>query len=196
MFSIVLVAGLVVLTGCGRKEKKEQIAEEERLKQLGNKAEVLVDSSKLSDADRLVSFLPKVMPDMKRTGKPEAKKIGSIGKRVSRAEVMFEGETGVFVEFSITDAVNLKGMAAVKDAEWTTKEVKEDTDARFVGIGKKDGRRLYKEFNFSPKKAIARVLVADRFIVEVVTSEMEYPATEALLDQIQIAALEKMAAKK
>lgn len=193
--SVVCIVGLIVLAGCGRKEKKEQLAEAERLAQMGEKAEILVDSSKLYSEDKLLGLLPKSLPNMKRLSR-EAKKSGAIGKKTSRAEVSFEGENGEFVDISITDAVGIKGMGAIPDGEWTTKDVKEDTDSRFVSVEKKNGRRLYKEFNASPKKAVARLLVGDRFVVEVVGSEMEYPSVEALLDQVQIGMLEKMAVKK
>jgi hypothetical protein len=193
--SILLVLSIVVTAGCGRKEKKEQAADAERLKQLGDKAEVLVDSGKLQDADKLKGLLPKTLPNMKRL-EATAKKLGSIGRRLTRGEVSFEGADGELVEMSITDAVSAKGLAAIPDSEWTTKDVKEDTDTRFVSVENKDGRRMYKEYNLNTRQGKVRVLAGNRFVVEIVGLNMKFEDVETLLSTIPVGTLEKLAAGK
>ncbi len=193
--SILLVVSIAIVAGCGRKEKKERAAEAERLSQADGKTEVLVDSDKLLDADKLKGLLPKTLPNMKRVGSPTAKMQGPIGKRITRAEVSFEGAEGELVEISITDAVSAKGLAAIPDSDWTTKNVGEDTDTRFVGVETKDGHRMYKENNTTGPRKV-RVLVGNRFVVEVVGLNIDYQAVEDMLKTISIGTLEKTAAGK
>jgi hypothetical protein len=189
----VVLAAVVALTGCGRKERKEQAAEVERLAQAGGKEEVLVDSSKLSDPDKLKGLLPKSLPGMKRLEKASGGKIGSIGRRVSRGEVSFEGAEGELFDMSITDASGAKGLAAVPDAEWLIKDVKEDTDTKFAAVERKDGRRMYKEYNLNTRQGKVGILVGDRFVVQITGLNVEYQSIEALTNSIPFATLERMA---
>jgi hypothetical protein len=194
VLSVVLI---VAAAGCGRKESPDESMDAERLKQMGEKAEVLVDSGKLCDPDKLRSLLPKTLPNMKRVGKLSSKVLGSVGKRYVCAEASFEGaDGGCRVEITLTDAASARGLAAIPDSEWTTKDVKEDTDTKFIGVDTKDGRRVYREYNSTTQQGKIRVLVGDRFVAEVAGITMGFESIEALLANIPISALEKMASGK
>jgi hypothetical protein len=191
-----VLAAVVVCAGCGRKERKERSAEADRLAQAEGKVEVLVDSGKLSDPDKLKGLLPKSLPGMKRLEKASGRKVGAIGRRVTRGEVSFEGAEGELVDMSITDASGAKGLAAVPDAEWLTKDVKEDTDTKFASVERKDGRRMYKEYNLNTRHGKVGILVGDRFVVEISGLNVEYQSIEALTNSIPFDTLERMAGAK
>lgn len=192
---LAVLLAVIATSGCGRKDKKEQAAEAERLAQMEGKVEVMVDSSKLYAPDKLKGLLPKSLPNMKRLEQASGKRLGAIGRKVSRGEVSFEGTEGELVDMSITDAASTKGLAAVPNAEWVTKDVKEDTDTKFASVDKKDGRRMYKEYNLNSRQGKVGLVVADRFVVEISGLNMEYQSIEALTNNIPFGTLERLAAK-
>ncbi len=74
--------------------------------------------------------------------------------------------------------------------------MKEDTDAKFVGVETKGGYRIYKENDLNASQCKVRVLVGNRFVVEIVGLNMKFEAVEGLTNSIPFAMLDKMAAGK
>jgi hypothetical protein len=188
---LLVLTAAVILTGCRRRDETEQ-ARIEQLKQSGRNVEILVDARRLTDVKKLKAMLPKEMSGAKLV-EAGGVKTGSIGRKFTRADAAYEGTDGEFIEASIADVGGPTGLGVHSDFAWCTNDVKVDTDTHIVLIGEIDGRRSYEEFESSSRSGKVRVLVGNRFIVEVNGSNIEFPALKALLKHMPVAELDRMA---
>jgi len=188
--TLLLLVAVVALSGCGGGQ-----SEEARIKQItesGGTVEILVEAHRLTNVKKLKALLPKNVPGMKLV-EADAKKTGSIGRKVAHAAAAYEGSDGQFFQVSIIDLGGSKGFGAHSDFAWCTNNVREDSDTHIALVSSIDGRRSYEEYDSNSRSGKVRVLIANRFIVEIDGSSMEFPDIKALLKIMPIQELEALA---
>ncbi|MBM4028116.1 MAG: hypothetical protein FJ280_22385 [Planctomycetes bacterium] len=185
----------VVLAGCGRKENPESSASSqagpaatgtapaanataampsaqdlEKLAEQNRQTLAQMNQGKVIEAvaaATLKGLLPAELPGMKRTD-ASAERNQSMGVDISTAAGQYEtadGDAGINI--TLTDVGSLSGPLRMGMTSWAVAQYSRETDSGYEKTTTYSGYKAFEEYNKQDKQGTLRVLVADRFIVEV-----------------------------
>ncbi len=138
------------------------------------------------DFRQLKSLLPADLPGMKRTG-ASGEKSTAMGMTLSFAEGQYEGADGS-IEIKISDFGGT-GFATMMAAGWSMQEIDRETETGFERTTTIGGHKAKETYDSENKGGQTEVLVAGRFLVEVVGSEVTAEAIKAAVDKIDLGKL-------
>jgi hypothetical protein len=166
------------------------------------------DTSKLADQNRqaptqmnqgkvvealpgetLKALLPADLPGMKQTD-ASAERTQAMGFDVSKAEGQYSNDNGeASVTITITDIGGIGDSVRTGMAAWTTAQYSRETDSGYEKTIMYKSCKGTEEYNKNDKNGTVRILVADRFIVDVEGNGVTMDAIKQALDKIDLAKL-------
>lgn len=139
--------------------------------------------------ETLKALLPADLPGMKRTD-ASAERTQAMGFDVSKAEGQYSNDSGeASVTIMITDIGNIAGSMRMGMAAWTMAQYSRETDSGYEKTITYKSYKGMEEYNKNDKNGTVRILVADRFIVDVEGNSMTMDAIKQALDKIDLAKL-------
>lgn len=213
---IVVVCVLAVaVAGCGKKEDKGQPSQPAQAADMDAApapgTSSAPDYAKMAEQNRqalaqmnqgkvveavpaatLKDLLPADLPGMKRTD-ASAERNQAMGVDISTAEGQYEAADGqgANVSITLTDVGSMSGPMRMGMASWAAAQYSRETDTGYEKTTTFNGYKAFEEYNTQDKQATVRVLVADRFIVEIDGSGITMDALKQMLGKID---LKKLAA--
>ena len=189
--TILMVACLVVITGCGGEEDgadaatpEENMAEQENANENeseNDEPESVADAmqqmqeamSGNGEAVEPVDFrvlrdmLPEDLPGMERTN-TEGQKSGAMGIKMSEAQATYQGEDNSRVEITIIDMGTMKS-AAMMGYAWLMAEIDRESDTGYERTTKYKGYPAYEkmEQRGNTERFESQVVVGERFVVAI-----------------------------
>jgi len=158
-----LLSGLLI-SGCGSKEDNQQV---------------------------LKGFLPTELTGMQL--KDSSVGINQIQDTdIVQAEAEYVADSGggsIYV--TITDGVNLSGVAKLALTAWTLKDFNRENDNGYERSIKYKDYNAMEKYDNNNREGVVRVYVAERFIVEVEGNQVNMDAVKQAVDKIDV---EKLAA--
>ncbi|HMB89784.1 MAG TPA: hypothetical protein VKP65_02995 [Rhodothermales bacterium] len=201
--TILMVACLVVFTGCGGEEDgtDEAVPEENMAghedanenESENDEPESVADAmqqmqeamSSNGEAVEPVDFrvlrdmLPEDLPGMERTN-TEGQKSGAMGIKMSEAQATYQGEDNSRVEITIIDMGTMKS-AAMMGYAWLMAEIDRESDTSYERTTKYKGYPAYEkmEQRGNTERFESQVVVGERFVVAIEANN----ATEAQIEE-------------
>ena len=131
----------------------------------------------------LKKLLPERVAGLDRT-EASGSKNGMFGMSISNAEGKYrDGDQRL--EVSITDTGGMS-MLVSSMAGWTSFEVDKESDTGFERTTEINGHKAFVNYNTKSQRGSIAVLVADRFIVNVEGSHMDYDDLEDAVDDLNL----------
>jgi hypothetical protein len=114
----------------------------------------------------LKALLPEALLGYKRT-EAKGEKAGAMGVVVSQASADYDGEGGARIDIKLVDVGNLAGPLALGMAGWASVEIDRETETGYEKSTVLGGNKAFEKYDTKSKRGEVKVLVGNRFIVEV-----------------------------
>lgn len=143
------------------------------------------------DFRKLKEALPQELAGFEK-GDSSGEKNNAFGIAVSEAKQSFRTADGSkSVRFEITDPGSLAGPFALANM-WMNVEIDKETSSGYEKTSTAGGRKLHEKWNKSSKHGEVKMVVGNRFMVEVDARGVDMNDVKALVSKIDIAKLESM----
>ena len=143
------------------------------------------------DFRKLKEALPQELAGFEK-GDSSGEKNNAFGIAVSEAKQSFRTADGSkSVRFEITDPGSLAGPFALANM-WMNVEIDKETSSGYEKTSTTGGRKLHEKWNKSSKHGEVKMVVGNRFMVEVDARGVDMNDVKALVSKIDIAKLESM----
>ena len=139
----------------------------------------------------LKALLPEALPGFKRTD-AKGEKAGAMGVVVSQASADYNGEGGARVDIKLVDIGSIAGPLALGMAGWASVEIDRETETGYEKSTVLGGNKAFEKYDSRSKRGEVKILVGNRFIVEVRgrnVSVDDIKAAAGKLDLAKLAAL-------
>jgi len=142
---------------------------------------------KVVPAATLKDLLPADLPGMQRTD-ASARQNQTIGVEISIADGQYAATDGgnARVRIMITDIGSLGGSLRMGMASWTAAQSSHETDTGYEKVTVYEGHKAFEEYNTQNLRGALRVLVADRFLVEVEGNGVTMDALKQMLGKVDL----------
>lgn len=141
-------------------------------------------------ADTLKRLLPETLAGMGRT-EASAQRSQAMGIDMTNAEAEYESPEGAWIILTITDIGSVGGPLRMAMTAWAQMEYSEEIGSSYERTGTYHGFRGVEEYDKDSKDGAIRVLVADRFVVEIEGSHITMEILKKALSELD---LKRMAA--
>ncbi len=143
------------------------------------------------DFRKLKDVLPQELSGFEK-GESSGEKNNAFGISVSEAKQSFRLADGSKrVRFEITDPGSLAGPFALTNM-WMNVDIDKETSSGYEKTSTVGGRKIHEKWNKSSQHAEVKMVVGNRFMVEVDARGLDMTDVKALLSKIDIAKLESM----
>ncbi len=143
------------------------------------------------DFRKLKDVLPQELAGFEK-GESSGEKNNAFGISVSEAKQSFRLADGSKrVRFEITDPGSLAGPFALTNM-WMNVDIDKETSGGYEKTSTVGGRKIHEKWNKSSQHAEVKIVVGNRFMVEVDARGLDMTDVKALLSKIDIAKLESM----
>jgi hypothetical protein len=140
----------------------------------------------------LKALLPENLSKMKRTG-ATGQKQSTMGINMSEAEGTYEMADGPGrLTIKIIDMGTMKGFAAMASAAWTMSEFERESDTGYEKTTSIKGHKGFEKFDKADLEGELKVMVAQRFLIEIDGSQVEMNILHEALDAINLDELAKL----
>lgn len=139
------------------------------------------------DFRELKALLPADLPGFKRTG-ASGEKVSPLGMTSSSAEGRYEGEQGSAIRVTITDRGG-GGFATLMQAGWAMTEIDRETDTGYERTLTISGHKAKETYDSANHHGSTEILVAGRFMVEIVGDNVTAEALGAAVQKLDLAKL-------
>jgi hypothetical protein len=146
------------------------------------------------DFRELKALLPETLANLKRS-EASGEKTGAMGFKVSQSRARYKGEGNTRLALKIVDTGGLVGPMAFAAAGLAMVEIDKETEDGYEKTSTLDGRKSFEKWNSRRKDAELKVLVSNRFIVELDGDDLAMDDLKAAAKQIDFAKLESLAAR-
>ena len=155
--------------------------------------ESIADQVKIEpvDYELLKELLPKKLKKMQRVN-IFGETSSMLGIKTSNARAEYEGKNEEQMEIKITDMGTIKSLASMAMAAWVAADIEKESDDGFERTIDYKGHKAYTKYSKSREHGEYKVLVADRYLVEVEGEHVEMKQVERAIDKINIKKLEKL----
>jgi hypothetical protein len=139
----------------------------------------------------LKALLPEALPGFKRT-EAKGEKAGAMGMVVSQASANYSGEDGAHLDIKLLDIGNLAGPLGLGLAGWASVEIDRETETGYEKSTVLGSNKAFEKYDTRSKHGEVKVLVGNRFIVEVRGRNVQVDDIKAAvgkLDLVKLAAL-------
>jgi hypothetical protein len=113
-----------------------------------------------------------------------------MGLSISEASARYEGEGGASLRIKIVDVGSLSGPMAMGLAGWASLEIDRESDDGYEKTTTFDGRKAVEKYNNGSKHGEIKVLLSNRFIVEVDGHQMKMDDVKAAAGKLDLKKLE------
>ena len=137
----------------------------------------------------LKALLPEEVSGFKRK-EAKGEKNGAMGLSISEASARYEGEGGARLRIKIVDVGSLSGPMAMGLAGWASLEIDRESDDGYEKTTTFSGRKAVEKYNNSSKHGEIKVLLSNRFIVEVDGNQMKMDDVKAAAGKLDLNKLE------
>jgi hypothetical protein len=149
----------------------------------------------LVDFRVLKELLPESIGGLKRTS-ATGEKTGAMGMGISQATGKYEGDGQARLRIKLIDTAGVGGLAMAGMA-LAGLEVDKETDDGYERTSTVGGRKLFEKYNNRTKSGEVKLLVGNRFMIEVDSDEVPLAtAKELVTTKLDLAKLESLAAAK
>jgi hypothetical protein len=149
----------------------------------------------LVDFRVLKELLPESAGGLKRTS-ATGEKSAAMGMGVSQAEGKYQGEGAARLTVKLIDTSGVGGFALAGMA-MAGLEIDKENDDGYERTSTVGGRKIFEKYNNRSKRGEVKVLVANRFVVEVDGDEVPMDAIKELAtSKLDLAKLESLASTK
>ncbi len=143
--------------------------------------------------DTLKGFLPATLAGMKR-GETDTRKMGMMGINSAIAQADYEATDGPgMLDLMIMDLGNASGPMRMGIAGWATAQVDKQTDTGYEKTVTYQGYKGIEEYDNQTKDGEFRVIVANRFVVEVTGKDVTMETIKQAMGQVDLKKLAKAA---
>jgi len=143
-------------------------------------------------ADTLKGLLPEPLAGMKRTS-ASAERSQVIGMDTTTAEGEYEGQDGATLDLTITDIGNMAGALRTSMTAWASVTYDRKTATGYEKTGTYGGHKGVEEYNDEDKYGAIRVVVADRFLIELEGNDVTMDTMKKALDEVDLKKLAALA---
>jgi hypothetical protein len=186
-----VVAALSVLTlGCGGKSEEETARDEpqnltEGIEKFKEEAEKIGNGEvkELVSPKLLKELLPNDADGLARK-EASSEKVGAMGVGISQAEGIYKGDGDERITVTIMDFAGSVG--ALAGAAWTMVEIDKETENGYERNTKYKGRKALEQYDNTRKDGEIKVMVGNRFMVEVKGRNVSIDKITATLDDIDL----------
>jgi uncharacterized ParB-like nuclease family protein len=210
--AILAVVALVLAGGCGKSPKQEaeeaQKKVEEARQQLEEKmpgglgqvteaVEKMGEAMKAGKAEpvdsrELEKLLPAAAGGLPRT-EASGEKTDQMGVKVSVARAVYErGEEPGRIDLQIVDLGSLTGFAAVGATAWAMADVNNQDEDGYEKTFLYSGCKAYEKYDRPGRQGELKVLVADRFVLEISGSDVSMDEIKAAAGAVDLGRLKAM----
>ena len=184
----VLFFGLLMIACAARSSQMDQTGDKIRDTKKSVSDELKVEPV---DYEKLKKLLPKSLKKMKRT-ELFGERSSALGVKIAYARAQYGAKKEGNIRIKITDMGTVKKLASLAMSAWVSANIERKSDDGYERTFKYKGNRAYTKYSRSKETGDLKVLVADRFLVEVDGKNVEMKAVAAALKKINIKKLEKM----
>ena len=163
----------------------------EALAQMKNAIEKNAPQVDPVDFRKLKKMLPEKVGDLERK-KAKGEKAGAMGVKVSNAEGRYEGPDGARLKIKLIDMGSMKGFAAMAATGWAMAEIDRESDDEWEKTTKYKGFKTFEKYNTKRNQGETKMIVANRFIVEISGRKVTWDQIKAARDEIPFDDLEDM----
>jgi hypothetical protein len=137
----------------------------------------------------LKALLPEEVSGFKRK-ETKGEKNGAMGLSIAEASARYEGEGGASLRIKIVDVGSLSGPMAMGLAGWASLEIDRESDDGYEKTTTFSGRKAVEKYNNGSKHGEIKVLLSNRFIVEVDGHQMKMDDIKAAAGKLDLKKLE------
>jgi hypothetical protein len=184
----VLFIGMLMITCAARSSQMDRTGDKIRDAKKSVSDELKVEPV---DYEKLKKLLPKSLKKMKRTDL-FGERTSALGVKISYARAKYHAKKRGSIQIKITDMGTIKKLASLAMSAWVSANIERKSDDGYERTFEYNGHRAYTKYSRSKEAGDLKVLVADRFLVEVEGKNVEMKAVAAALKKVNIKKLGKM----
>lgn len=143
------------------------------------------------DFRKLKKMLPEKVAGLERK-KAQGEKAGAMGVKVSNAMGQYEGAEGARLKIKLIDMGSMKGFAAMAATGWAMAEIDRESDDGWEKTTKYKGFKAFEKYNTKRKQGETKLIVANRFIVEISGRKVTWDQIKDARDEIPFSDLEDL----
>jgi hypothetical protein len=145
----------------------------------------------LVDFRELKALLPESVGGLKRVS-ATGEKGGAMGMGVSQAEGKYRGDGNARMEVKIIDTAGVGGLAMAAFG-LAMVEIDKETEDGYEKTTTLGGRKAFEKYNNKSKRGEVKVLVGNRFVVEIDGDEVSADDLKSAVGKVDLGKLEKLA---
>jgi hypothetical protein len=142
------------------------------------------------DYEKLKMLLPKSLKKMKRT-ELFGEAASALGVKISYARAQYHAKKEGRIRIKITDMGTIKKLASLTMSAWVSANIERKSDDGYERTFEYNGHRAYTKYSRRKGEGEIKVLVADRFLVEIDGENAEMKAVAEALKKINMKKLAK-----
>jgi hypothetical protein len=146
----------------------------------------------LVDFRELKGLLPDSIGALKRVS-ASGEKSGAMGMGVSQAKGKYRGDGNAHMDVKIVDTAGVGGMALAAFG-LAMVEVDKETEDGYEKTTSLGGRKAFEKYNNKSKRGEVKVLVGNRFVVEIDGDEVSADDLKSAVAKLDLGKLEKLGA--
>jgi len=180
-----LIIGLILVTSTGivSAQLKEQV------KDAGKTLAKSIDVEPV-DYEKLKGLLPKKLKKMERV-ELFGERASGLGIKLSYARAEYRDRDQGSIKIKITDTGSIKKLASLAMTAWAAANIQRKSDDGYERTFDYNGHRAYTKYSRSKAAGEIKVLVANRFLVEVEGEDVAIKFVAAALKKINVKKLAK-----
>jgi hypothetical protein len=136
----------------------------------------------------LKALLPEALPGFKRKD-AKGEKAGAMGMVVSQASADYDGDGGARIDIKLVDVGSLAGPLALGMVGWASVEIDRETETGYEKSTVLGGNKAFEKYDTRSKRGEVKVLVGNRFIVEVRGRNVSVDDMKAAAGKLDLAKL-------
>jgi hypothetical protein len=136
----------------------------------------------------LKALLPEELPGFKRTA-AKGEKAGAMGFVMSKADADYSGEGGAHLDIKLVDIGSLAGPLGLGMAGWASVEIDRETETGYEKSTVLGGNKAFEKYDTRSKRGEVKVLIGNRFIVEVDGRNVKIDDLKAAVGKVDLAKL-------
>jgi|KBSMisStaDraftv2_1062788.scaffolds.fasta_scaffold369484_1 hypothetical protein len=136
----------------------------------------------------LKALLPESLPGYKRTS-ANGEKAGAMGVVMSQANADYSGDGGAHLSIKMIDIGSMAGAMGLTLAGWATVEIDRETETGYEKSTVIGGNKAFEKYDNRSKHGEVKVLVGNRFIVEVNGRDVKIDDLKAAVGKLDLGKL-------
>lgn len=145
------------------------------------------------DFHQLEALLPESIRGWKRTHL-QGERTGAMGMRISTAEGSYSGDKDAELQVKLTDMAGVPGAMMMGMVGWKTMQIDRETDDGYEKTTMIGGNKAWEKWDSQSKDAQLKVIVADRFLVDLDGSNTTMDEMQAVLGKLDLGKLASLKA--